>query len=138
VKHRHTVRRTYTIRALSDRRIDINTKDSNINLFVSLARLPVRSTTCLRSSQTVERSRGSIIRLQLDCSRTVFASRVFRNAAPLVWNCLPHHITDDLSTPPFFVATYRLIFSLNLDCRGQSATAIHQFILIHISVSSTA
>ena len=73
-------------------------------------------------------------RLQLNRSRTVFADRAFRNAAPLVWNSLPHQLTDHLASPASFCRNL-LIFSLNpsvTDCRGQSATAIHQFNLIDI------
>jgi len=33
---------------------------------------------------------------------TVFANRAFSIAAPLVWNGLPHHLTDDLSSLAFF------------------------------------
>jgi len=41
-------------------------------------------------------------RLYLNSHRTTFASRAFRNAAPVVWNNLPHHLTDDLSCPASF------------------------------------
>ena len=41
-------------------------------------------------------------RLQLNRSRTVFTDRAFRNAAPLVWNSLPHQLTNDLSSPASF------------------------------------
>jgi len=38
----------------------------------------------------------------LNSHRTTFASRAFPNAAPVVWNNLPHHLTDDLSCPASF------------------------------------
>jgi len=44
-------------------------------------------------------------RLYLTSHRTTFASRAFRNAAPVVSNSLPHESTDDLSWPAYFVAT---------------------------------
>ena len=60
------------------------------------------------------RSTVNTNRLQLNRSRTVFADRAFRNAAPLVWNSLPHQLTDDLSSPfrrnlktPFFFKSFR-------------------------------
>jgi len=36
-------------------------------------------------------------RLYLNSHWTMFASRAFRSAVPVVWNSLPHHLTDDLS-----------------------------------------
>jgi len=45
------------------------------------------------------RSSDKINRLQLNSSKTVFAiNHAFRNATPLVWNGLPHHLTNDLSS----------------------------------------
>jgi len=41
-------------------------------------------------------------RLYLNTHWTTFASRAFCNAAPVVWNNLPHHLTDDLSCPASF------------------------------------
>jgi len=41
-------------------------------------------------------------RLYLNSYRTTFDSRAFRNATPVVWNNLPHHLTDDLSRPASF------------------------------------
>jgi len=62
----------------------------------------------------------------------MFASQAFHSAAPVVWNSLPHHLTDDILCPAFFRHNLKKPLSLaNLsitDCRGQSATAIRQFI----------
>jgi len=53
---------------------------------------PIRQ---LRSSATKNR-------LYLNSHRTTFASRAFRNVAPVVWNNLPHHLTNELSCPASF------------------------------------
>jgi len=41
-------------------------------------------------------------RLYPNSHRTTFTSCAFRNAAPVVWNSLPHHLTVDLSCPASF------------------------------------
>jgi len=41
-------------------------------------------------------------RLYLNSHQTTFASCAVRNAAPVVWNNLPHQLTDDLSCPASF------------------------------------
>jgi len=41
-------------------------------------------------------------RLYLNSHRTTFASRAFRNAAPIIWNSMSHQLTDDLSCPASF------------------------------------
>ena len=41
-------------------------------------------------------------RLYLNSHRTTFASRAFWNGAPVVWNSLPHQLTDDLSSAVSF------------------------------------
>ena len=50
-------------------------------------------TTCLTRFSSSDRKN----RLNLKSHRTTFASQAFRNAAPVVWNSLPHRLTDDLS-----------------------------------------
>jgi len=67
-------------------------------------------------------------RLNLNSHRTTFASWAFRNAAPVVWNSLPHQLTDDLSYPASFRHNLKHISLANLsvtDCRGN---CIRQFI----------
>jgi len=59
------------------------------------ARLPVVTVAPVRQLRSSDRKN----RLYLNSHRTTFASRAFRNAAPVVWNNLPHHLTDDLSSP---------------------------------------
>jgi len=54
------------------------------------------------SDQLQLRSSDRKNRLYLNSHRTTFASRAFHNAAPVVWNSLPHHLTDDLPCPASF------------------------------------
>lgn len=44
------------------------------------------------------RSAKQVNRLEVNSSRTCFASRAFCHASPTVWNSLPHELTNDLSS----------------------------------------
>jgi len=48
-----------------------------------------------RTSVRELRSSGRLNSLQIDSSKTVFASRAFRHSAPTIWNSLPSELTDD-------------------------------------------
>jgi len=59
-------------------------------------------------------------RLYLNSHWTTFASWAFCNAAPVIWNSLPHHLTDDLSCP----ASFRLNLKTHLQQIFPSLTAV--------------
>ena len=49
--------------------------------------------------------------LDLNRTRTVFAQRAFRNAAPSVWNSLPYYITDNLESLTVFKTALKTYLS---------------------------
>jgi len=65
------------------------------------ARLPVwpASALCSSKTATLEWKEESS---HLNSHQTTFASWAFRNAAPVVWNSLPHQLTDDQAYPASF------------------------------------
>jgi hypothetical protein len=54
--------------------------------------------------------------LQLNRSRTMCADQDFRNATPLIWNSLPHQLTNYLSSPASFHHNLKTHFLLKSFC----------------------
>jgi len=75
-------------------------------------------TTCLTSFSSAlqldsyARATGRIVSTSIAIGQT-FASRAFRNAALVVWNDLPHHLTDDLSWSDYVMRTTSIGEALN-------------------------